>query len=132
MAKIEGRLIQVLLDDTKVNGVITKSLNVERNMIDTTDDDSGGNKEFIPGHGEWTIEAEMNYDAADAKGFKELFDDWSNKTSRVVKFGGVENGDDYWTGTVYVQSLPLTAPTEDKVTYSVTFRGTGAITRSTV
>jgi hypothetical protein len=40
-------------------------------------------------------------------------------------------GDVYWTGDAFIESVDITADMENPVTYSVSFKGTGALTTGT-
>ena len=66
-----------------------------------------------------------------------------NRTLCTVKFTTVDNGtsptpgvtpvpgDTIYSGSAYIESLDMTADMENPVTYSVSFKGTGALTIGT-
>ena len=63
------------------------------------------------------------------------------RTAVSVKFTTVDNstlngvtpvtGDSIWSGSAFIESVDITADMENPVTYSVSFKGTGALTQST-
>jgi len=63
------------------------------------------------------------------------------RTAVSVKFTTVDNstvggvtpvtGDTIWSGSAFIESVDITADMENPVTYSVSFKGTGALTQST-
>lgn len=98
----------------------------------------------------WEISSENLYTDED---YSTLFDAWSNGTklslvwgkkaeadSVVVADGDAENytvkktgtGATYWSGNAYITSLTANANTGEKATFSVTFTGTGAFSKTTV
>lgn len=98
----------------------------------------------------WEISSENLYTDED---YSTLFDAWSNGTklslvwgkkaeadSVVVADGDAENytvkktgtGATYWSGNAYITSLTANANTGEKATFSVTFTGTGAFSKTTL
>jgi len=63
------------------------------------------------------------------------------RTAVSVKFTTVDNstvngvtpvvGDTIWSGSAFIESVDITADMENPVTYSVSFKGTGALTQGT-
>ena len=63
------------------------------------------------------------------------------RTAVSVKFTTVDNstvggvtpvtGDSIWSGSAFIESVDITADMENPVTYSVSFKGTGALTQGT-
>ena len=97
----------------------------------------------------WEITSENLYTDED---YDTLFDAWKDGTklslvwgkkaeadSVVVADGDAANytvkktgsGTKYWTGNAYITSLTANANTGEKATFSVTFTGTGAFTKTT-
>lgn len=98
----------------------------------------------------WEITSENLYTDED---YSTLFDAWKDGTKLslvlgkkaeadtvVVADGDAANytvkktgtGTMYWTGNAYITSLTANANTGEKATFSVTFTGTGAFTKTTV
>lgn len=98
----------------------------------------------------WEITSENLFTDED---YSTLFDAWKDGTKLslvwgkkaedervVVADGDAENytvkktgtGTMYWSGSAYITSLTANANTGEKATFSVTFTGTGAFTKTTV
>lgn len=98
----------------------------------------------------WEITSENLYTDED---YSTLFDAWKDGTKLSLVWGKkaeadtvvVADGDAanytvkktgtgtmYWTGNAYITSLTANANTGEKATFSVTFTGTGAFTKTTV
>ena len=95
----------------------------------------------------WEITSENLYTDED---YSTLFDAWENGTKLTLVWGKkaedervvVADGDAeyytpqetdamYWGGNAYITSLTANANTGEKATFSVTFTGTGAFTKTT-
>ena len=55
----------------------------------------------------------------------------TNRTKCKVKFSTELNGDTYWYGDAYLTSMSMDAPLEDSSTISLSFEGTGILTKDT-
>ena len=72
MAKIQGRLgaLKISTDGgntyTTVNGLIDGTLNGDQAEIKITAHDDGAVETYLPGRKNWTIDAKLHYDEADA------------------------------------------------------------------
>jgi len=108
------------------------SLSLNTAMIDIGDKDSGGWAKKLPDIKDWNISVDgmVAYDAT--HGFEELFDKWVAGTAITVKFSTEETGDIYFTGSCYIESITKDAPNGDKVTFSISLTGDGALTKATV
>lgn len=127
-----GTKLGVYSGGTLIAGATNHSLSISAASIDVTTKDSLGWKEIISGLREWSISADavVAYDAT--LGVEALFDALANRSKLTLKFSTEISGDERWSGSAYVTSIEKTAGLEEAVTFSVTFEGTGAITRSTV
>lgn len=92
--------------------------------------DSGWN-EGVPGAKSWTMSTDGLYQLDANMGVIDFFDLWNNKTKVTLKFGTATTGDEQFQGEAYVVSLEMNAPNGEEATYSVSFQGTGAITKIT-
>lgn len=111
---------------TKVAGQTGATLNrsVETLEATTKDNDS---KEFLGGYDEWSIEAEGLLQLGDA-GFEKLEEAFMAKALVKAQFA-MPNGDIY-TGMAVITDLPIEAPMDDLVTYSVTLQGSGSLAKT--
>jgi len=130
--KVNGTKIGVYSGGTLIAHATSHTLNLEANMIDVSNKDSAGWAESIVGQKSWSIDIESLFTFDAAYGFEELYDAWTARTSLSVKFSTEVSGDIYFSGTVFVSSIPVEAPLEDATTYSVSLTGTGALTKATV
>jgi TP901-1 family phage major tail protein len=106
------------------------SCTLNRNIatIDVTSKGSGGDTDILPGLRDWSIDAE-GIVALDSSTNAEYLDGLvTGRTKVMLKFSTNTSGDGYWSGYAYVTSLSISAPMEDKVTFSATFSGTGDLT----
>ena len=108
------------------------SCTLTRNMssIDVTSKDSGGDRGILNGLRDWSIDAE-GIVALDSSTNAEYLDGLVTGGTRVnLKFSTNTSGDGYWHGYAYVTNLVITAPMEDRVTFTCTFEGDDALTLS--
>ena len=107
------------------------TLNASIATIDVTSKDSSGVKDILPGTSEWSVDAD-GIVALDSSTNAEYLDGLrSGKTCVMLKFSTNTSGDGYWHGYAYLTSLSISAPMEDKVTFSASFAGDSTLTLST-
>lgn len=134
MAKIEGTEVYLKVNTgtegspvwTKVGG--QKDATFDRGMatMDTTDKDSQGWEEHLPGRRNWSI----SFDAfliEDDAGFLEVEDAFDNKEQR--QFQVITPGHTYM-GKASIEGLSVTAPDGEAVSASFTLKGTGALQKT--
>ena len=138
---VNGTLISIYKDVsgtlTKIANATSHSIDFAKDMIDVTNKDSAGAKEFIAGEYGYTLNVEGIFEneasvSASGLSFKDILTDCLAGTSLTVVFTTNVSGDDKWTGSAYFSSLSLSAPNNDKATFTGTLQGTGAITAGTV
>lgn len=123
-----------------VNGSLiayAKNTTIQRsvNMIDITTKTSAGVSGAMPGTRSWTcsIDGLVAYDSeANAEFLDGLV---TGRTSCTIKFkptGSSKSGNAQWVGNCYIDSLEITAPMEDAMTFSASFTGNGALTKSDI
>jgi predicted secreted protein len=133
MAAINGDEILLIIGSTTVTGQISGSLNLEQNMIDTTTKDSLKWETSIPGTRNWSIDVECVHDPSGTYSTDEVLAQIiGGNTAATVKFGETGSGEEYWTGSAYIDTAPLDAPHNDRVGISFTLKGTGALAKATV
>ena len=132
MAKINGTDLLVYVGSVPIAHSTSCTLNIVQDLPDATTKDSGGWADHINGLKSWSIDADALVDYSGSYGTEELFDNLSDGDNLTVKFSTEASGDSYWSGTVSVASLPITADMESPVSYSVSFTGKGALSRTTV
>ena len=106
-----------------------RSVSLERNMetMETTTKDSNGYKEFVSGLKDWSISADGVIINSDA-GFNALEEAYvsGEEVEIQISTGSSSN----YTGKAIITSFPIEAPYDDLATYSLSFQGTGALTKA--
>lgn len=132
MAKISGVDVLIYADvdgtQTVVGGQSGATLNREASVIETTSKDGGGWQENMTNIISWSVEAE-GYVVVDDAALEALEGNFLNREEVVVELR-MPNGTMY-TGSAYVSEFPLEAALDDAMTYSMTFTGSGALTKGT-
>lgn len=106
------------------------TINLNRDMRDTSNKDSAGWKKVLPGQKSWTVSAEGLFIPNGTNNYYTLYTAWAAGTALTLTWKVISNptGDMSYAGTAYITSLSKNAPNEGNVTYSVSFQGDGAIT----
>lgn len=125
-----GTSLLVYAAGTAIGYSTSCTLNANIAMIDVTTKGSGGDTDNIPGIRDWSVDVE-GVVALDSSVNAEYLDGLrTGKTKVMLKFSTNASGDGYWHGYAYINSLSITAPMEDKVTFSASFTGTADLTLS--
>lgn len=103
-------------------------LNVNMGEIDVTTKDSAGWKDVLPGLRDWSVSADGVVALDSSTNAEYISGLVTNRTQVNLKMSTMVSGDGYWHGQAYVTNLTITAPMEDKVTFSCSFVGDGALT----
>lgn len=132
MAIMNGTKLAVYNGTTKLAHATDCSLELSMDMIDTTTKDSAGWKDGLPGLRSWNLSSSHLYEDSAVQGLDELWAAYNARTPLTVRFSTEVVGEERFTGSVYVTSISLSGGVEDAAAYSVTFEGTGALTKATV
>ena len=129
MAKIVGKYLVVTVGTNIYTALRSSSLELAADMIDvTTADSTGGWKEYLTGELGGTISVEGLYDHAATDNFGSAFDDMVAGTPLVFKYGEVEGGTSYLTGSAIISSVSCSGDKNDASTYSITLQISGPVT----
>lgn len=149
MANILGEQIQVFLSGKTLACATSCSVNISADEIDTSCKDCAGFSSSMQGRITWTVNSDNLFVLSD---YTELVDAMLNKDildltfATVANFsaataadedghrvpsGGWTSAADMYHGKVTIASIDLTADNGAVATYSVTFNGHGALTKST-
>jgi TP901-1 family phage major tail protein len=132
MTKQTGNLIYLSWGATDVVGLTTKSINITRDMLDFTDQQStGGWKEYKGGEKTGTIDVQGLYDENSAQGALSAFDALDDGSEITFKFGEKTTGTKYLTGTALVSNLTIDGPKNDPSSYSFTLQISGPVSKAT-
>jgi predicted secreted protein len=135
-----GTLIAIYKD---VSGTLTKIANatsndfeITKDMIETTNKDSAGAKEFIAGEYGYTMSVEGMFEEDASVGasisWKEILTDLLAGTSVTIVMTSNVTGDIKLSGAALFSNLSLSAPKNDVTTFTASIQGTGALTVGTV
>jgi predicted secreted protein len=121
-----------------INQVTSEDFGLKLAMIDITSKTSAGNKEVMPGLKERTASAEVIFETKPAGSpadfyFKDAIDAWNAGTLLAFTYSlSATAGDIKFTGSLYISDCSVKSANDDKITCSLTFAITGAVTITTV
>lgn len=120
-----------------INQVTSEDFGLKLAMIDITSKTSAGNKEVMPGLKERTASAEVIFETKPGSPtdwyFKDAIDAWNAGTLLAFTYSlSATSGDIKFSGNLYVSDCSVKSANDDKITCSLTFAITGAVTIGTV
>ena len=136
-----GTSLVVLIGGEVIGHSTSCSLSLAIDAPDASTKESLGWAEEIGGQKSWSVTTDglatvvpgvlASYVSTD-----ELMILATDRVAVTLKFTTVSGttpvpGDVYWTGDAFIESVDITADMENPVTYSVSFKGTGALTTGT-
>jgi predicted secreted protein len=135
-----GTLIAIYKD---ISGTLTKIANatsndftITKDMIETTNKDSAGAKEYIAGEYGYTLSVEGMFEEDASVGalisWKEMITDLLAGTSVTIVMTSNVTGDLKLSGSAFFNDLKLTAPQNAVSTFTASIQGTGALTVSVI
>jgi predicted secreted protein len=135
-----GTLIAIYKDIsgtlTKIANATSNDFSITKDMIETTNKDSAGAKEYIAGEYGYTMSVEGMFeeDASVGAGisWKEIITDLLAGTSVTIVMTSNVSGDLKLSGSAFFNDLNLTAPQNDVATFTASIQGTGALTVGTI
>jgi predicted secreted protein len=138
---VNGTLISIYKDVAgslkKIANATSNSIDISKDMIDVTSKDSAGAKEFLAGEYGYTLNVEAIFEDDNSVGasqisYKDLVTDLLAGTLLTIVMSSNVTGDEKYTGSAFFMSLSLSAPNNDKATWTGTLQGSGALTLGTV
>lgn len=128
MAKQNGDLWAILSGSDKLLHLKNASLDIDRDLIDSTNKDSGGWKEHEKGSKSWQIPGEGDYDTA-GSGMtpNEIITAIIGDSADTVIKWTPDAGTTGWTGNATFKNLSMKAAHGDIVRFSFTLVGNGAL-----
>jgi predicted secreted protein len=135
---INGNNARFTLATKLINQVTSEDFGLKLAMIDITSKTSAGNKEVMPGLKERTASAEVIFETKPAGSpadfyFKDAIDAWNAGTLLAFTYSlSATAGDIKFTGSLYISDCSVKSANDDKITCSLTFAITGAVTIGTV
>lgn len=135
-----GTLIAIYKDVagtlTKIANATSNDFEITKDMIETTNKDSAGAKEYIAGEYGYTMSVEGMFEEDASVGasisWKEIITDLLAGTSVTIVMTSNVTGDIKLSGAALFSNLSLSAPKNDVTTFTASIQGTGALTVGTV
>ena len=135
-----GTLIAIYKDVagtlTKIANATSNDFSITKDMIETTNKDSAGAKEYIAGEYGYTMSVEGMFEEDASVGasisWKEILTDLLAGTSVTIVMTSNVTGDIKLSGAALFSNLSLSAPKNDVTTFTASIQGTGALTVGTV
>jgi hypothetical protein len=135
-----GTLIAIYKDVagtlTKIANATSNDFSITKDMIETTNKDSAGAKEYIAGEYGYTMSVEGMFEEDASVGasisWKEILTDLIAGTSVTIVMTSNVSGDIKLSGAAFFSDLNLTAPQNDVATFAASIQGTGALTVGTI
>lgn len=133
MSALNGTRALLLLDDVAFDAQINGSVNIEKDLLETTVKATTRGKTFS-GDGEYgtTVDLEVLYDPAATLGAFETLAKLKAGTLGVLKFGETTSGGKYLQVSGFAQSMTFNLSKNEIGTVPVSFQGSGEITTGTV
>ena len=135
-----GTLIAIYKDIsgtlTKIANATSNDFSITKDMIETTNKDSAGAKEYIAGEYGYTMSVEGMFEEDTSVGagisWEEIITDLLAGTSVTIVMTSNVSGDLKLSGSAFFNELNLTAPQNDVATFTASIQGTGALTVGTI
>jgi len=117
---------------TPVANATSGTLSVNQALRTSINKDDLGWEKSLPGARSWSMsgDSELAFDAA--YGIDDLQAFIQARTPMSVKFSTESEGDTYFSGTAYLESIEVTGGTEENATYSYSLKGSGLLTKDVI
>lgn len=116
---------------TKVAHSTNVSIQINAEMMGATTKDSNGWDESMPGKKSWSASGDFYYDQSPGSlmGISSIHAALIAKTKITCSFrlSNQVTGDKIYSGYAYLESIDISAGVEDNMSYSISLKGTGAI-----
>jgi predicted secreted protein len=117
---------------TKIANATSNDFTITKDMIETTNKDSAGAKEYIAGEYGYTMSVEGMFEEDGSVGalisWKEIITDLMAGTEVTIVMTSNATGDLKLSGSALFNDLKLTAPHNAVSTFTASIQGTGALT----
>lgn len=129
---MNGTAVLLKIETTTVAKLTSNNITFSRAAIDVSNKDSGGWQESIYGQGSGSIDCEGVFDEAGSWGADEAYTAIVNKSVLTARWATAVAGDKYYEAECLLTSFSMSAPNEDKVTFTCSLQFTGAPSTGTV
>ena len=132
VGEVNGTLVKIYVGGTAVSTLTSNSFSFSESPRETTSKDSGGYKTIAEGLRSWSGSGEGYFSEDATLGFEDLMDLYISRTEITIMESSAVSGDVTYSGAARITSLERTSPLEETVTFSISYEGSGAITKGTV
>ena len=129
---MNGTAILLKIETTTIAKLTSNNISFSRAAIDVSNKDSGGWQESIYGQGSGSFDCEGVFDEGGTWGADEAYAAIVAKTVLTTRWASAVSGDKYYEAECLLTAFSMSAPMEDKVTFSCTLQMTGAPSTGTV
>ena len=129
--KFDGKLLLLYVGNTKVAHSTSFSLSMGTSTIECTSKDSANWRDLLVGARSWSMSGDAYFTMDGTAGLDAFWNLYEGGTSATVKFTTDVSGDDFFSGTGILTTYDISGGLGEAATYSFTFEGDGALTRST-
>lgn len=132
-----GTQIALYIGTKKIANALSKDFNLDTDMVEVTDDDTGGFKAYIAGDhgGKMTIEGNLVQQTSVTStyvSFEDLLDYQLNRTTVTARMVTGTTGDIVFIASALISNSKMAGPHGDKATFTCDLQLSGAITVATV
>jgi predicted secreted protein len=133
MSAINGTTVLLRSNGNPLALLTDTTLNIEQDLPDATNKDSGGWADHINGVRSYSIDVDGLASFVATTGNANILSNLiANRSNVSFRFAPNTSGQLQYTGTVSLASLSITAPNEDTATLSGSMTGKGALVIGTV
>jgi len=117
----------VYVGGTKVAYATSASISMSMSTREATNKDSAGWSESLEGLMEWSVDGEGLLALDASYGYVDLKTVLTARANVTIRFSSETSGEEYHEGTAYLVDLSSDSATEESMTYSFSFTGTGPL-----
>lgn len=132
MDYVKGTDFGIFVDDTLVSASTDNQMQLTKNMIETSNKDSGKSAEYMPGRGDGTVSGTSRMVFNAGFGWEDLFALYNNDTKVTIRYSTDETGDTEDSFDAFISELSRQDPDDDSSSVSYTFQKTGDVTQSEI
>jgi len=122
-----GTLFGLYVGGTLVANGTSHSFTKSMEVRDATSKDSAGWSQSLEGLRSWEVSGDFLFAQDAAYGIDDLNAVLDARATVVLRFASAVSADSYWNGTAYMTEISVEAGTEESMTFSASFTGTGAV-----
>jgi len=129
---INATTLAIYIGTTKIAKLTNVSLSLNQALRSSVNKDDGGWEKSLHGARSWSLSGDSEFAFDSDYGIDDLVDAIISRTTLTVMLSTEISGDYKFSGSALLESIELSAGTEENATYSFSMKGTGAISRTTI